>query len=104
MILTNTSLQHAVRAAMLDPNTPAFDKRRLVTALIHEDLRTIGEFCRTADNRGFFFSKVERRLFDLDQQSFQHLLTSVSGLSATESVFRFVLRSEERRVGKECRL
>jgi hypothetical protein len=50
-----------------------------------------GFLCQTADGRGFYFNKSERRLYDLEQKSFQHLLSSVSGLSATETQFRFVL-------------
>jgi len=50
-----------------------------------------GFMCQTADGRGFYFDKGERRLYDLEQKQFQHLLSSISGLSATETQFRFVL-------------
>jgi len=50
-----------------------------------------GFFCRTAEERLFYFSKLDRRLFDLDQRLFQFLLTNLSGLSSTETLFKFAI-------------
>ncbi len=91
MLTIDTSLHAEIRAAMLAEKVPTFDKRRRVAGLVDGALRECGEFCRTQDGRLFFFSRVERRLLDLDQRPFQHLLTSLSGLSSTESTCRFVL-------------
>lgn len=91
MILLDSDLHRAIRSVMLDSGLQPFDKRRRVTTLVSEALRGVGDFCRSRDGRLFFFSKLERQLYDLDQRPFQHLLTSVSGLSATESGFRFIL-------------
>lgn len=87
----DTDLHGAIRAVMLDAKLPAFDRRRRVTGLVSDALRGVGDFCRTRDGRLFFFSRVERQLYDLEQRPFQHLLTSISGLSVTEAGFRFVL-------------
>jgi len=88
-------LQKAVRDIILDKEVAAFDKRRMVRDLVKRELISSrkGFLCQTADGRGFYFHKGERRLYDLEQKSFQHLLASVSGLSATETQFRFVLDS-----------
>jgi hypothetical protein len=91
MMLLDTDLHHAIRAAMLAEGVPAFDKRRQVVALVDDALRSLGSFYRATDARLFFFLKPERQLYDLDQRAFQYLLTSLSGLSATEPGFRFVL-------------
>jgi hypothetical protein len=45
--------------------------------------------CRTHDDRAFYFSKVEKRVYELEQEIFSYLLTNVSGLSPTEAEFRF---------------
>jgi hypothetical protein len=91
VLIVDTMLHEEIRTAMLAAKVPTFDKRRRVAGLIDGALRECGEFCRTQDGRLFFFSRVERRLLDLDQRPFQHLLTSLSGLSSTESTYRFVL-------------
>ena len=93
-------LHQAIRTCVLDKETPAFDKRRNVARLVREELFKLGFFCRTRDGRLFFFSRSERQLYDLDQRSFQHLLASTSGLSATESYFRFVLDSLQTEAGR----
>ena len=88
------ALQESVRNVVLG-NHPAFDKRRMIRDLVKKgmiDARR-GFLCQSADGRGFYFHKGERRLYDMEQKPFQHLLSSVSGLSATETQFRFVLDS-----------
>ncbi len=89
--ILDVSVREVVRDIMLDRSLQAFDKRRRVTAMLKEALRDLGDFCRTRDGRLFFFAKPERQLYDLEQRPFQHLLTVLSGLSATENGFRFVL-------------
>jgi hypothetical protein len=84
------TLRQAVRAVLLTRD-PAFDRRRTVHALVQQALLTSGEFCRTHDGQLYFFSRTERRLYDLAQRSFGHLVTSLSGLSATEYWYRFLL-------------
>jgi hypothetical protein len=87
------ALQKAIREIVLDRDIPAFDQRRAIRDLVRRELLSHprGFLCQTADGRGFYFDKSERRLYDLEQKGFQHLLSSVSGLSATETQFRFVL-------------
>jgi hypothetical protein len=84
-------IRGAVREAVLDKDSKAFDRRRKVLALTAAALKGAGHFCRTAEGRMFYFSKSDRRLYDLEQQEFTHVLTEVSGLSPTEGEFRFVL-------------
>ncbi|MGA2076602.1 MAG: hypothetical protein ABSH52_24195 [Terriglobia bacterium] len=93
-------LYQAIRACVLDKETPAFDKRRRIAALVREELVKGGFFCRTSDHRLFYFLRSERQLYDLDQRPFQHLLASMSGLSATETYFRFVLDSLQTETGR----
>jgi hypothetical protein len=90
-----TPLQNAIRQAVLNPDSPSFDKKREIRDLVRQELlaASTGSLCQTADGRGFYFDKSKRRLFDLEQRPFQHLLSHVSGLSATETQFRFVLDS-----------
>jgi hypothetical protein len=93
-------LHQAIRTCVLDKETPAFDKRRRIAALVREELVKGGFFCRTTDHRLFYFLRSERQLYDLDQRPFQHLLASTSGLSATETYFRFVLDFLQTEAGK----
>lgn len=90
-IEVRSSLPQAIRAVILKKDIAPFDKRREVAQLVEGALRQYGRFCRTADGRLFYFSRPERRLYDLDQRDFQHLVTSTSGLSSTEPYFRFAL-------------
>ncbi|HXH48174.1 MAG TPA: hypothetical protein VNM47_02270 [Terriglobia bacterium] len=91
----NLELQEAIRKIILDAAVPAFDRRRRIRDLIKKELVSPQEgfLCQAADGRAFYFHKPERRLYDLEQKQFQHLLSSISDLSATESQFRFVLDS-----------
>src|SRR5262249_49601550 len=104
MILADASLHQAVRGAFLNRETPAFDRRRQILSLVDETLLGIGEFLRTADGRLFFFLKPERRLYDLDQRSFQPLLTAISGLSSKEAPFSFVLDKLQAQAARTARL
>ncbi|MFZ0679159.1 hypothetical protein [Candidatus Binatus sp.] len=83
-------IRATVRAIVLDATLKAFDKRRQILSVVLSVLKDGGHFCRTGDGRGFYFAKSDRRLYDLDQQAFVHVLTAVSGLSPTEGEFRFV--------------
>jgi len=89
MITVELELHQRVRAVVLS-DLAAFDKRREVLRLVQEALETAGTFYRSRDTRAFFFDRVDRRLLDLEQQPFQYLLSTVSGLSATETIFKFV--------------
>jgi hypothetical protein len=84
-------IRGAIRDVVLDKEIKTFDKRRQILALAAAALKACGHFCRTPEGRLFYFSKFDRRLYDLEQQDFTHLLTGVSGLSPTEGEFRFVL-------------
>jgi hypothetical protein len=90
----STALSQAIREVVLGGD-PAFDKRRMIRDLVKQALLRPerGFVVHTTDGRGFYFHKAERRLYDLEQRQFQHLLSSASGLSATENQFRFVLDS-----------
>jgi Bifunctional DNA primase/polymerase, N-terminal len=88
---TDTGVFSAIRDVVLDPGTSSFDKRREVASIVEGGLSALGDFLRTKDGRAFFFHKGERRLYDVDQTSFRHLLTEISGLAATESFFNFTL-------------
>jgi hypothetical protein len=81
----------SIRNVVLDKEIKAFDKRRQIFALAAAALKASGHFCRTAEGRMYYFSKLDRRLYDLEQQDFGHVLTGVSGLSPTEGEFRFIL-------------
>jgi hypothetical protein len=84
-------IRGAIRDVVLDKEIKTFDKRRQILALAAAALKACGHFCRTPEGRSFYFSKSDRRLFDLEQQEFTHVLTEVSGLSPTEGEFRFIL-------------
>lgn len=104
MTLADTSLHQEIRAALLDRDVPAFDKRRRALALVEDALLGVGEFLRTPDGRAFLFLKTERRLYDLDQRPFQHLLTSISGLSSKEAPFQFLLDKMQATTTRTARL
>ncbi len=80
-----------IRFYVVDLKTDGFDKKRNVASLIGEELEDRGSFFRTADGRQYYFHNARRQLYDLDQRPFQHLLTTVSGLSATEVYHGFTL-------------
>jgi hypothetical protein len=93
-------LPDAVREAMLEKGVPAFDKRRHVEALITRYFDQAGHFCRTSDGRLFYFFNKERRLYDLDQRTFGHLLTMASGLSSKEGGYSYVLDKLQARTSR----
>jgi hypothetical protein len=97
-------LPERIRAVALDSAIPLFDKRRHITKLIEDTLHERGEFCRTADDRLFFFEKSERRLYDLETNPFGRLLTDLSGVSATEAFHKFSLDTLQARQAKQARL
>ena len=88
--MTN-SLPQAIRSVILDRRLEPFDKRRMVAALIEEELGACGQLYRTMDGRLLFFYHSDRRLYDLDQRVFHHLLTHRTGLTSSEIYHRFVL-------------
>jgi hypothetical protein len=61
--------------------------------LVRQCFERDGFFCRTADDRLFYFSKAERRLYDLDSCAFEYLTSDLTGLGKTESVYGFTLHS-----------
>lgn len=97
----SAALHREIREVVLDREAPAFDKRRHVARLVQDELCEVGRLLRTSDGRGFFFHEKERRLYDLEQLSFQHLLTSISGLSATENFFKFALDMLQARTSRD---
>jgi hypothetical protein len=100
---TDTALSAAIRDVALDRETALFDKRRDVARLVQRGLSARGNFLRTNDGRAFFFHTQERRLYDIDQTPFRHLLTQISGLVATESFFVFTLSMLQANTNREAR-
>ena len=101
---TDAGLVSAIRDVVLDRDTPLFDKRREVACIVEKGLLTLGNFLRTTDGRAFFFHKGERRLYDVDQTLFRHLLTEISGLAPTESFFNFTLEKLQASANRTARL
>jgi hypothetical protein len=104
IIESNAALPQKIREVALDNETPLFDKRREITALIENELLSCGSFLRTPDGRGFFFSDTQRRIFDLEQAEFARSLTELSGLSSTESYFKFAIDVLQAKVLTSARL
>ena len=100
----SSELPERIRAVVLENTIPLFDKRRRISELIEGALRERGEFCRTPDERLFFFETSERRLYDLEETCFGRLLTNLSGLSATEAFFKFALDTLQARQSNQARL
>jgi hypothetical protein len=86
-----SALRSAVREIVLNKRIAAFDKRRQIAGLARAELTSDGFFRRTHDDRLFYFATRERRLYDIDQRAFGHLLTELTGLSPSEPQFRFAL-------------
>jgi hypothetical protein len=101
---TDAGLVSAIRDVVLDRDTPSFDKRREVARIVEKGLLALGNFLRTNDCRAFFFHKGERRLYDVDQTPFRHLLTEISGLAPTESFFNFTLEKLQASANRTARL
>src|SRR5215469_2242038 len=91
VIESTAALPQKIREVALDQEIPLFDKRREIATLIENELLSCGSFLRTPDGRGFFFSNSHRRIYDLEQAEFQRLLTELSGLSSTETFFKFAI-------------
>jgi len=85
------ALAEAIRAALIDEGTLAFDRKRKVADLVRRELEGRGLLCRTQDSRLFYFDRGERLLYDLDERQFRHFLTELTGLSWTEAPFKFTL-------------
>jgi len=98
VIESNTALSQKIREVALDTDTPLFDRKREIAALIENELLSCGSFLRTPDGRGFFFSNSQRRIYDLEQAEFARSLTELSGLSSTESFFKFAIDVLQARV------
>jgi hypothetical protein len=88
-----TDLRKAIADVMLGGETKEFTKRREVADLVRQRFEQEGFFCRTPDDRLFYFSKRERRLYDLESSTFEYLATDITGLGKTESVYGFTLHS-----------
>ena len=84
-------LRAAITAVMLDKEIKDFLKRRQVAGLVHQNFESQGFFCRTADDRLFYFNRFERYLYDLDSIAFEYLTSALTGLGKTESVYAFTL-------------
>jgi hypothetical protein len=90
-VTESSQLAYAIRGIALQRGVAAFDKRRNITLLIHDYLASIGEYFHTPDGRGFFFHKPERRIYDIYSEAFERLVASASGLSLTETFFKFAI-------------
>jgi hypothetical protein len=90
-VTESSQLAYAIRGIALQRRVAAFDKRRNIALLIHEYLAFIGEYFHTPDGRGFFFHKSERRIYDIYSEAFERLVASASGLSLTETFFKFAI-------------
>ncbi len=101
--VTDRELVAAIRELALQ-RLPAFDRRRAIADILLQSLLALGSFRRTSDSRAFFFHKTERRLYDVEQTPFRHLLTEISGLSVTENLFRFALDRLQASAHREARL
>jgi hypothetical protein len=89
--VSNSDLPGSISAIMLDEEIKDFLRRRQVAGLVRQSLEQNGFFCRTADDRLFYFSKLERRLYDLDSLAFEYLASALTDLGKTESVYAFTL-------------
>jgi hypothetical protein len=97
-------LPKKIRAVVLNRRIQSFDKRRHIATLVMDSLQEHGDFCRTADERMFFFEKTERRLYDLEETSFGRMVTYLSGLSATEVYYKFALDTLQANEARQARL
>jgi hypothetical protein len=77
---------------MLDKGITRFDKPRFVAQLVSGGLTERGGFVKSREGELFFFHKNERHLYSLDAGAFRNFLSEITGLSPTESLFRFVHR------------
>jgi hypothetical protein len=102
--MDSSALHTAIRNMVLAGDKKSFDKLRAVARLVQENLIENGKFLRTDDGRTFFFHHKERKLYDLEQTPFRHLLTGTSGLSATENFFRFTLDVLQAHASRGARL
>ena len=100
----SSELPKAIRAIVLNGEIQSFDKKRHIARLIVDELQELGDFCRTADERLYFFERNERRLYDLEENSFGRMLTNLSGLSATEAFHKFALDTLQARQAKQARV
>ena len=86
-----SALARAVREVAIKRSAQLFDKRRQIADLVESEFRSRGEFYRTYDDLLYFLPNSERQLLELERPEFAHLLMNASGLSRTETFFRFVL-------------
>jgi len=86
-----SALARAVREIAIKGGVPIFDKKRLIADLVESEFKSRGEFYRTYDDLLYFLPNSERQLLELERPEFAHLLMNASGLSRTETFFRFVL-------------
>lgn len=98
------SLKQLVRKVILNSDIKGFDRKRDTADLIREHFTKNGDFYRTPDGRVYFFSFQERRLYELEQRPFTHLLIEESGLSSTETFFHFALDTLTAHVARQGKL
>lgn len=84
------ALALAVREIATERKATIFEKKRRVADLVESEFKSRGEFYRSHDGLQYFLPNSERRLLELGRPEFAHLLADVSGLSQTETQFRFV--------------
>ena len=85
----SSALACAVREIAIETKAPVFDKKRRIADLVESEFKSRGEFYRSYDGRQYFLPNSERRLLELGRPEFAHLLADVSGLSLTETQFKF---------------
>jgi hypothetical protein len=100
----DASLREQIRIIILDPDLKGFDKKRSVAETTRKYLEGQGAFYRTSDERMFFFSHNERQLYDIEQRIFSHLLVEESGLSTTETFFKFMIDTLTANVARQGKL
>jgi hypothetical protein len=104
IIESEQTLPQKIREVVLAPGTVQFDKRREISGIIQNALDTLGSFLRTTDGRIFFFSKDGRKVLDVEQTEFRRTLTQISGLSCTETFFKFSLDVLQAKMSKTAQL
>jgi hypothetical protein len=89
----SSAMVPAVREVAIKKGLPNFDKKRRIADLIASELKSLGEFYHTHDDRLWFLPNSERQLMELESRQFARMLTHISGLGKSEAFFGFALDS-----------
>jgi hypothetical protein len=71
----------------------AFEKKRIISALVLKDLEARGAIIRTNDDSLYFFEREKKTLFALSSEDFRSPLAARFDLNSTEDESRFVERA-----------